>query len=170
MINLIVCMDKNGLIGKDNSLPWNLPEDMQYFRETTLKNCIVMGRKTHESIPKELDLRANFILSNNLEYKPKWGVKVNLIQFMQWSRYYKKAHNYDTFVIGGAEIYQTFYPLADNLYITYVNDTYEGDTYFPIEISQINEDFEIESRKIVDKCEFIIMRRKYEENQSNYRE
>lgn len=162
--NIIVCMDKNGLIGKDNSIPWNIKEDTKYFRETTLISCVVMGRKTHESIPKELDMRANFIISRNIDYYPNWGVKVNLVQFMQWSEYYKKAFGWDTFVIGGAEIYKIFYPLADKLFITYVNDIYEGDTYFPVKFSQINEDFEIESRKIIDKCEFIVMRRKNEEN------
>jgi dihydrofolate reductase len=162
-INLIVCMDKNGTIGKGNSLPWSIPEDMKYFRKTTLNHCVVMGRNTYESIPKKLDKRACFILSTQ-DFTPKWGTKLySISQFMGWSKYYQ-FHNMDTFVIGGAQIYEQFYPWVDKLYITYVNDIYEGDVKFPIGFSQINEDFELESRKIGDQCEFVVMRRKYEEN------
>lgn len=163
MINLIVAMDKKGLIGKDNSLPWRIKEDMEYFRNTTLGHCIVMGRKTHESIPKELDRRANFILSQS-GYIPKWGVRINSIgQFMGWHELYK-FHGRETFVIGGAKIYEQFFPICDKLYITYVNNTYKGDTYFPIGFSQINDEFELESRVLGKECEFIVMRRKLNED------
>jgi dihydrofolate reductase len=164
-INLIVCMDKKGLIGNGNSLPWKIPEDLTYFRNTTLNQVVIMGRKTFESIPKKLEDRICFIISGNPEFKNNYGTRVwSVNQFLPWAHYYKESFGRDTFVIGGAEIYKQFYHYCDKLYITYVNDNYEGDIYFPISFSQIKDDFEIIDRKITDKCEFIVMGRKYEKN------
>lgn len=160
-INIIACMDKKGLIGNGNKLPWSIPEDLTYFRQTTLNQVVVMGRKTYESIPKKLENRIPFIISANPEFKAEWGTRIwSVDQFLPWVSYYERLFGRDTFVIGGAEIYKQFYPYCDELYITYVNDNYEGDVYFPIGFSQINDDFEMVDRKITDKCEFIIMRRK----------
>ena len=161
-INIIVAMDKNGLIGNGNELPWHIPEDLEYFYKTTVDNIVVMGRKTWESLPKKhkpLKNRDNLVLTKNTlndatKYNNLWVTSVEEILSIP-----NKFFSMEVFIIGGAEIYKQFYPHCDKLYITYVNDTYEGDVYFPIKITQINEDFEIESRKITDKCEFIVMRR-----------
>lgn len=160
MLNIIVAMDKNGLIGRGNTLPWNIPEDMKYFKETTMGHIVVMGRNTYESIPKELKGRECFILTRNENYEIEWGTKIYSIEnFIPWTKKFEEF-NKDTFIIGGAQIYKKIYPYCDKLFITYVNDIYEGDIYFPIELSKINEDFEIESKVKGKKCEFVVMKRK----------
>lgn len=154
MINIIVAMDKQGLIGANGSLPWKIKKDLEYFKEKTMGHTVVMGRKTWDSLPIiPLPGRKNIILSRIPVdgSNTKWYTSIDEILKLEE----------EIFIIGGAQIYKQFYPLADKLYITYVNDKYEGDTYFPIKPPQINEDFEIESRKIdkENNCEFIIMKR-----------
>jgi dihydrofolate reductase len=153
-------MDKQGLIGKGNELPWHLPEDLRYFKKTTSGKVVVMGRKTFESIGKPLPNRHNVVFTRD---KQKYDFNKDLLTYqtvesiIEWSN-----EGMDIFIIGGSQIYGQFYPYCDNLYITYVNDIYEGDTKFPIPLSQINEDFEILSRKFgKDKnIEFLVMGRK----------
>lgn len=158
-LNIIVAMDRNGLIGVGNNLPWKIPEDLKYFKEVTTNNIVVMGRKTAESIGKSLPNRYNIVLTRDvinkqINYTGRYAITDSLDTISILS------NNDEVFIIGGAEIYKQFYPHCDKLYITYVNDTYEGDVYFPIKITQINEDFEIESRKLGKQCEFIVMRRR----------
>lgn len=161
MISLIVAMDKNRLIGDGNSLPWHIPKDLKYFKEITDGNIVVMGRKTYESIKKPLKNRVNLILSKDEEFNPKWGLKLsNIESVISFANYCRKKFNKKTFIIGGAQVYNQFYSLCDRLYITYINKTYRGDTLFPIKFCNINEDFEISSRKIESDCEFIVMDRK----------
>jgi dihydrofolate reductase len=159
-LSIIVAMDKQGLIGKGNELPWHLPEDLRYFKKTTSGKVVVMGRKTFESIGKPLPNRHNVVFTRD---KQKYDFNKDLLTYqtvesiIEWSN-----EGMDIFIIGGSQIYGQFYPYCDNLYITYVNDIYEGDTKFPIPLSQINEDFEILSRKFgKDKnIEFLVMGRK----------
>jgi len=157
MISIITAMDKNGLIGKDKTLPWNIPEDLKYFYNTTKGNAIVMGRKTWESIgEKPLKNRLNIILTRgHVE-----NTEIVTARYTHEIFAISKALKEKIFIIGGAEIYKTFYPYCDKLYITYVNDTYEGNIYFPIPKKQIDEDFVLESQSQGEKCEFLVMRRR----------
>ncbi|TDB50315.1 MULTISPECIES: dihydrofolate reductase [Bacillaceae] len=126
MISLIVAMDNNRLIGKENDLPWRLPADLQYFKQTTTGHTIVMGRKTFESIGKPLPNRRNVILTGNKDYHHE-GVKVihsvdDLISLEEES---------ELFVIGGATVYEQTMNVATRLYVTHIEEAFEGDTYFP---------------------------------------
>lgn len=126
MISLIVAMDNNRLIGKENDLPWRLPADLQYFKQTTTGHTIVMGRKTFESIGKPLPNRCNVILTGNKDYHHE-GVKVihsvdDLISLEEES---------ELFVIGGATVYEQTMNVATRLYVTHIEEAFEGDTYFP---------------------------------------
>ncbi|OZT10812.1 dihydrofolate reductase [Priestia aryabhattai] len=126
MISLIVAMDNNRLIGKENDLPWRLPADLQYFKQTTTGHTIVMGRKTFESIGKPLPNRRNVILTGNKDYHHE-GVKVihsvdDLISLEEESEF---------FVIGGATVYEQTMNVATRLYVTHIEEAFEGDTYFP---------------------------------------
>lgn len=122
-------MDKNRLIGKDNQLPWHLPNDLKYFKEVTMGHKIVMGRKTFESIGKPLPGRENIVLSTNPNFVAD-GCKMyhSIDAFLQDT---KKRLDEEFFIIGGAMIYETFLPHADRLYITEIDGEFEGDTYFP---------------------------------------
>lgn len=127
-ISIIVAHDKNHLIGNGNKLPWYLPNDLKYFKKVTDGSIIIMGRNTHESIGKPLYNRCNFVLSRDKSYKP-YGC-VNWYDFDALVKYLGTVPQ-ESFVIGGANIYKQFLPLADYLYITEIDKEFEGDTYFP---------------------------------------
>ena len=128
MISFIVAMDKNRLIGKNNQLPWHLPEDLKFFKRVTMGHPIVMGRKTHESIGRILPGRENIVITRQQDYKCKGCTMFYSIDaFVN----YCKEQNDEIFVIGGAEIFKDTFPYADRLYITFINEEFEGDTYFP---------------------------------------
>ena len=124
-LSLITAFDQQLLIGNGNALPWHIPEDLAYFKETTLNHIIVMGRKTYDSIGKPLPKRRNIVLSKNLQSIP--GVEV----MNEINTILELAKSSQVFIIGGAEIYKLFLPYATTLHITHIDDTFSGDTYFP---------------------------------------
>ena len=127
IISLIVAMDKNNLIGKNNKIPWHIPGELKRFRAITMGKPIIMGRKTFESIGKPLDGRENVVLTNNKSYK-QTGVKI----YNNISEVISDFTNYDEiFIIGGSEIYALALPLAHKLYVTKIDKIYDGDTWFP---------------------------------------
>ncbi|WP_026673559.1 dihydrofolate reductase [Alkalihalobacterium bogoriense] len=129
MISFIVAMDKNRVIGKDNDLPWRLPADLAYFKKITVGHPIVMGRKTYDSIGRPLPKRENIVITRNKDFGPD-GVTVmhSIEECVTWA---KEHADEEIFVIGGAGIFKEMIDVVDRLYITYINDSFEGDTYFP---------------------------------------
>ena len=129
MINLIVAIGKNNLIGKGNELPWHYKEDLQYFKQTTLNKTVLMGENTFYSIigmnKKLLPNRKMVVATFDENFKFD-GVEVthDLKKYLQETKE-------DVFIIGGAQIYKVCLPLCDRLYITHVNKEYDGDVYFP---------------------------------------
>ena len=136
MINIIVAMDKNGLIGAEGKLPWHLPSDLRFFRDTTLGQTVVMGSKTYASLGKPLPNRNNVVLSRTGEYSVKDVIAMAVSQ--------------DIFIIGGAEIYKIFIPFADRLIITHINAEFNGDTYFPMRTISPHKFEQVNSRKGFD--------------------
>lgn len=128
MISLIVAMDQNRVIGKNNKLPWHLPADLQYFKKVTMGHPIVMGRKTFESIGRVLPGRENVIVTRNQEFKAEGCVVLHDIAQIKM---FADNHEKEVFVIGGAEIFKEILPFTDRLYITEIHETFEGDTFFP---------------------------------------
>lgn len=128
MISFIVAMDENRAIGKNNQLPWHLPEDLKFFKRTTMGHPIAMGRKTHESIGRALPGRENLIITRQSGYQAE-GCKVfsTMDDFIQYCR----KQNEEIFIIGGAEIFKETFNYVDRLYITLIHHEFEGDTYFP---------------------------------------
>jgi dihydrofolate reductase len=126
MITLIAACSKNRVIGKDNKLIWNLPEDLKRFKDLTLGNPIVMGRKTYESIGKSLPGRLNIILTKNRDFKADNCLIYNNIYDML--EIYQQSN---LFVIGGGEIYNMFLPHAKKIELTLIDKDFEGDTFFP---------------------------------------
>jgi dihydrofolate reductase len=130
---LIVAQSQNRVIGKDNSLPWHLPKDLQYFKKVTLGKPIIMGRKTYESIGRALPGRVNIVVSRNPDYKVE-GVEhaQNLDQAIELAKKVciETSVN-EVMVIGGAQIYHQAIEVADVLYLTSVEAVVEGDAYFP---------------------------------------
>ena len=134
-IAIIVAMDKDRGIGKNNSLMWHLPADMNFFKETTLGQIVVMGRKNYESIPvkfRPLPNRENVILTRNKNFKAHGCVVMHSMQECMLA--YKGDRTGRTMhIIGGGEIYKIALEadLVDEMYITYVDQSYGADTFFP---------------------------------------
>lgn len=132
IISLIVAMDENRVIGYNNKLPWNLPSELKYFRETTKAKPVIMGRKTYESIGRPMPDRLNIIVTRDKNYKADKCIVVNTKEDAV-----KTAKDADeVMVIGGSEIYKLFFPIANRLYLTKVHGNFKGDTSFP----EFNED------------------------------
>lgn len=115
------------VIGKDNKIPWHIEEDLQLFRELTLGNTVIMGRKTYESIGKPLKDRNNIVISHSMEKKA--GIEV--CRSLEDALYMAKKFDRDRFIIGGAKVYEISLPFVNKMYISYVKKDYKGDTYFP---------------------------------------
>ena len=128
---LIVAMASNRTIGRDNELPWRLPEDLKYFKSVTMGKPIVMGRKTFDSIGRPLPGRLNIVITRNAEWQ-HLGVKTaSSLQKAVAIAVETQPKIREVMVIGGAEIYRAAIELADRLYITRVQAQVEGDAFFP---------------------------------------
>jgi len=152
-LSIIVAMTSDRVIGKDNDLPWRLPEDLKYFKRVTMGMPIIMGRKTHESIGRALPGRRNIVLSRDPNYQPAKGCDLvgSLAQAIEIC-----ADAEEVFVIGGSSSFAEALPAADRLYLTEVHEAVEGDTWFP--------EFDTEAWKEVSReasvgCSFTVLER-----------
>lgn len=125
MISFVVAMDENRAIGKDNDLPWYLPNDLKHFKNVTMGKPIVMGRKTYESIGKPLPGRENIVVTRDDNYQASGTRVVHSVDEVL------KIDAEELCVIGGTEIFKLFMPVADRLYVTEIHNTFDADTYFP---------------------------------------
>lgn len=129
-MNLIVAIDNENGIGKNNNLLTHLPEDMKFFKETTMNSVVIMGRKTLESFPKSEPLknRINIVITNDLTYQKENAIIVHSVEAAIEEA---KKYNKDIFVIGGASIYKQFLPFVDTMFITQIYESFNADTFFP---------------------------------------
>ncbi len=121
----VAAMTQNRVIGKDGSMPWHLPADLQFFKKLTSGHPILMGRKTWDSLGRPLPNRRNLVLSR--QSTPLVGAEV----ITDLSQLSTLGLTGDVYVIGGAEIYRLLLPHCTSLYLTELNFTAEGDTFFP---------------------------------------
>jgi dihydrofolate reductase len=131
-ISLIAAYTRNYVIGKNNSLPWRLPDDMKYFAQITSQHPVIMGRKNFESIPEKfrpLPNRQNIILTRQRDFMAAGCDVVHSLP--DAFRKAERSGADEVFVIGGAEIYHQALPHAHRLYITEIHADLEGDTFFP---------------------------------------
>ena len=133
MLSIIVAVAKNNVIGKDNKLIWHLPEDLKRFKRLTTGHTIIMGRKTFESLGRVLPNRKHIVLCNDAEMNIN-AENVEVIESIDKIEKYENSEE-ENFVIGGASIYKLLLPKASKLYITKINQEFDGDVYFP----EINE-------------------------------
>ncbi len=145
-MNVIVAVDKNWAIGKDNRMMWSIPADMKFFRETTKGNIVIMGRKTLESFPQGQPLknRVNIVITRKKDYKVKGAVIVHSVE-----EAVKEAKKYEgeLFVIGGESIYRAMLAYCDTAYVTKIDHAFDADTYFP----NLDEDKEWQMTKISEE-------------------
>jgi len=138
MVSIIVAMSRNGIIGRDNVIPWKIPADLARFRELTLGHTLIMGRKTFESIGRALPGRRNIVVSRQADYVAK-GVVVagSLPEALQLA-----DGEDEIFICGGGEIYEQALPFAERIYLTLLDCEVDGDTRFPF----------ISSEEFVETC------------------
>jgi dihydrofolate reductase len=121
----IVAMSLNRVIGKDNKLPWHLPEDLRWFKNLTTGNVIIMGRKTWDSIGKPLPNRENIVLTRS--NTPILGART----IHSLAELHPELDTRDYFVIGGAQIFETYLPQCAEVYLTKVKREVDGDVFLP---------------------------------------
>lgn len=129
MLSIIVAIANENVIGKDNKLIWHLPEDLKRFKKITTGHKIIMGRKTFESLGRVLPNRKHIILCNDMQLDINDENVVILDDITKLDKYIESDE--ECFVIGGATIYKLLMPYARKMYITKINNNFEGDVYFP---------------------------------------
>lgn len=130
IISAIVAVSKDGVIGRDNQIPWYLPEDLKYFKKVTLGHPVIMGRKSFVSIGRPLPKRTNIIVTRDPFYIVSGCIVVNTLEeALEWAL---KEGEDEIFIIGGGEIFEQSISYWDKLYLTEV-DLYvpDGDIFFP---------------------------------------
>lgn len=140
MLSIIVAIAKNYVIGKDNKLIWHIPEDLKRFKQLTTGHTIIMGRKTFESLGRVLPNRKHVILCNDATLDIE-DENVEVLPDISLLEDYINSEE-EHFVIGGATIYRLLMPYANKMYITKIDQEFEGDVYFP-EIKE--EEWKVES-------------------------
>ncbi|UOQ47623.1 dihydrofolate reductase [Gracilibacillus caseinilyticus] len=129
MISLLFAMGSNRVIGKDNDLPWHLPKDLKFFKDVTINQTIIMGRKTFESMNGPLPKRENIIVTRDKNYTATNSQVIHSIADIQQLN--EEQPDKEWFVIGGEYIFEQVLPFADRIYMTYIDETFDGDTFFP---------------------------------------
>ena len=128
-ISLLLAADENNVIGKDNALPWHLPNDLKYFKNLTWGMPVLMGRKTYESIGKPLPGRRNIVITRNQDFKADGVDVVRSIESAIGVA--NDSDIKEIFIIGGAEIFNTILPKANRVYLTRIHHRFDGDVFFP---------------------------------------
>lgn len=128
MICILLAMARNGVIGRDNDLPWHIPEDLKYFKNLTTGKSVVMGRSTFDSIGHALPNRTNYVLTRDPSFQSE---AVHVLHSVD------DIHSIPgtVFVIGGASVVKQVLPMADMLYLTQIHEDVEGDTFVELDLS-----------------------------------
>lgn len=165
IISLIAALAKNRVIGKNNDLPWRLPDDMKYFMETTKGHCVIMGRKNYDSLPhkfRPLANRTNIVVTRQQNFEAAGCIVVHSMEDALKEALKQKEK--EVFVMGGAEIYAQALEVANRLYLTEIDAEIDGDTFFPAvnyndykEISRIKHHADEKHRYAFD---FVVYERK----------
>lgn len=128
-ISIVVAMGKNRVIGANNALPWQLPKDMERFRQLTMGKPVIMGQKTFASLSKALPGRTNIVLTLDKKFQaPGCFMAHSIEEALQIA---KEKNTKEAMIIGGASVYKQFLPLADKMYLTLIDAEFAGDAFFP---------------------------------------
>lgn len=129
MLKILVAFDENRVIGKNNTLIWQLPADLKRFKALTTGHVIIMGRKTFESIGRPLPNRTTIVISRQTDLQIEGVILANSVEEAILKA--KSITREDIYIVGGAEIYTLSLPLADQILVTQLHDIFEGDAFFP---------------------------------------
>lgn len=130
----IVAAAKNDVIGRNNALPWDIPEDMKFFRDKTKGRALIMGRKTFESVGHPLPNRLNVVITRNKDFKfdsPNVVVQPDLKSAIEYCRGKTSKYGDEVFIIGGGEIFKESMGMVDIIYLTRIHKDFPGDILYP---------------------------------------
>lgn len=130
----IVAAAENDVIGVNNDLPWDIPEDMKFFKDKTKGRAMIMGRKTYESVGHPLPHRLSIIVTRQKDYKvdnPNAVVKPDLATAIEFAKTQVSKWGDEIFIIGGGEIFKESMDMVDVIYLTRIHKTYDGDIKYP---------------------------------------
>ena len=151
IISIIAAMAENRVIGRKNEMPWDIPSELRLFKERTMGHPVIMGRKTFESIGHPLPGRTNIIISGQKDYAPEGCIVVNSLQ----AAITACEGADEVFICGGAAVFRAAMPLADRIYLTIVEEEFDGDSFFP----EIPDDFvEVERKSFEDILPYAVVR------------
>ncbi len=160
IISLIAALDRNRVIGKNNGLPWHLPGDLKRFKKLTEGKAVIMGRKTYESIGHPLPNRLNIVLTQNKSFMAPDGV---VVVYSKEEAREKAAGHEEALVIGGERVFKEFLPLAQRMYLTFIDHAFEGDVYFPDfnlqEWGEIKKEHFPADKDNPYACDFVVLER-----------
>lgn len=144
ILSMIVAVSENGVIGKENTIPWHLSADLQRFKHLTMGHHLIMGRKTYQSIGRALPGRKMLIISRQKSFRAEGCEVVNSLE--EAIRLAAESGDDEAFIAGGASVYAAAMPLCTRIYYTQVHTELEGDTFFP--------EFDLSEWGLVEKVEF----------------
>jgi len=128
----IVAAAKNGVIGVNNTLPWDIPEDMKFFKDKTKGKIIIMGRKTFESVGHPLPKRLSIVITRQEGYKHEGVVVVPTLQkAIEYAKTQTAKYGDEVFIIGGGEIFKDSINIVDKIYLTRIHKEFPGDIVYP---------------------------------------
>jgi dihydrofolate reductase len=125
-LSLIVAAAENGVIGRDNALPWHISEDLRYFKQVTGGKTVIMGRKTFQSIGRPLPNRTNIVITRNPDFRAD-----GILVASSLDDALARAGDGEAIVIGGSSLFLEALPRADRFYLTEIHRAYDGDVRFP---------------------------------------
>lgn len=164
IISQIAAISRNRVIGKDNRLPWHMPDDLAYFFRMTRKRHIIIGRKNYEANGKALPNRVNIVVTREKDYLAPGCIVVH--SFKDAIDYARESGEDEVFISGGSEIYIATLDLTDRIYLTLIDAEVEGDVYYPeLEMNQWHvvseEEHKADLRNKYNYTYFVFERIKY---------
>ncbi|RZA24786.1 MAG: dihydrofolate reductase [Proteobacteria bacterium] len=135
IISHVVACTENGVIGRDGGMPWHLPDELKRFKAITMGKVLIMGRKTYESIGRPLPGRYSIVVSRSLEMLPRIVTPAkSLSEALNHAQEIASNWQNEICIVGGGEIYKQTLDVIDRIYLTRIQTTLEGDTFYPLDI------------------------------------
>ena len=157
----IVAASQNNVIGVDNDLPWNIPEDMKFFRDKTKGRALIMGRKTFESVGHPLPKRLNVVVTRQPDYQPEGAVVVSSVEEgIELCKTKVDDYGDEIFIIGGGQIFKDTMDIVDIIYLTRIHRDYDGDILYPDVDPEKFEEVERRDREEPVAFSFLTYRKK----------
>ena len=157
----IVAVSKNDVIGKNNDLPWSIPEDMKFFREKTKGKALIMGRKTFDSVGHPLPHRLNVVITRQKDYHPEGAVVVSSMdEALALCESKMNEYGEEVFIIGGGQIFKETINMVDIIYLTRIHKDFDGDIKYPKVNPLFFEEIERRDREEPVPFSFLTYRRR----------